>query len=281
MAGGKQYRRDDGRDDAGGYRGARGEPDGHRDRRDRGSDHPRRRDDDYDRNRDRDRRYRTRSRSPGDGRGGSYRDRRRDAGREPPRGTRDADRPPRDRGDKDRDRDRDSQRRGGREDRDHGHRRDRPREDGRRRSNSPRRSASPGLATKDSRDNDIKESSLPTRSKNSATEKSTPMSFKVGANDNGDEGRSRSASRQQRHASETGDDTPMGGSGDAEDDDLEVDDDGLAAMQAMMGFGGFGTTKNKKIVGNDVGGIRKEKKTEYRQYMNRQGGFNRPLSPSR
>lgn len=106
------------------------------------------------------------------------------------------------------------------------------------------------------------------------------MSFKVGTNDNGDE-RVRSASRQRRHGSGTGEDTPMGGSGDAEDDDLEVDDDGLAAMQAMMGFGGFGTTKGKKIVGNDVGGVRKEKKTEYRQYMNRQGGFNRPLSPSR
>ncbi|KJZ71873.1 hypothetical protein HIM_08718 [Hirsutella minnesotensis 3608] len=52
-------------------------------------------------------------------------------------------------------------------------------------------------------------------------------------------------------------------------------------MQAMMGFGGFGTTKGKKIAGNDVGAVRKEKKTEYRQYMNRQGGFNRPLSPSR
>ena len=29
------------------------------------------------------------------------------------------------------------------------------------------------------------------------------------------------------------------------------------------------------------GVVRKEKKTEYRQYMNRVGGFNRPLSPSR
>ena len=60
----------------------------------------------------------------------------------------------------------------------------------------------------------------------------------------------------------------------------ELDPD-AAAMQAMLGFGGFGTTKGKKIAGNDVGGVRKEKKSEYRQYMNRQGGFNRPLSPSR
>lgn len=64
------------------------------------------------------------------------------------------------------------------------------------------------------------------------------------------------------------------------DVELEVDDD-AAAMQAMMGFGGFGTTKGKKIPGNNTGAVQKEKKTEYRQYMNRQGGFNRPLSPGR
>lgn len=63
-------------------------------------------------------------------------------------------------------------------------------------------------------------------------------------------------------------------------DDDELDDD-AAAMQAMLGFGGFGSTKGKKVAGNNAGGVQKEKKTEYRQYMNRQGGFNRPLSPSR
>lgn len=67
-----------------------------------------------------------------------------------------------------------------------------------------------------------------------------------------------------------------------EDDDIVVEeDDAMAQMQAMMGFGGFGTTKQKKVPGNDISAIRKEKKTEYRQYMNRVGGFNRPLSPSR
>jgi U4/U6.U5 tri-snRNP-associated protein 3 len=68
---------------------------------------------------------------------------------------------------------------------------------------------------------------------------------------------------------------------DHEDDDLEVEDDDMGSMQAMMGFGGFGTTHGKKVSGNNVGAVRKEKKTEYRQYMNRTGGFNRPLSPSR
>lgn len=68
-----------------------------------------------------------------------------------------------------------------------------------------------------------------------------------------------------------------------EDDEEEVvvEDDGLDAMAAMMGFGGFGTTKNKKVIGNNVGAVKKEKKAEYRQYMNRVGGFNRPLSPPR
>lgn len=52
-------------------------------------------------------------------------------------------------------------------------------------------------------------------------------------------------------------------------------------MRAMMGFAVFKSTKNTKVPGNDVYMVRKEKKTEYRQYMNRVGGFNRPLSPSR
>lgn len=66
------------------------------------------------------------------------------------------------------------------------------------------------------------------------------------------------------------------------DDDIEVEvDPDIAAMQATMGFGGFGSTQNKKVPGNNVSAVRKEKKTEYRQYMNRVGGFNRPLSPTR
>ena len=52
-------------------------------------------------------------------------------------------------------------------------------------------------------------------------------------------------------------------------------------MKRMMGFGGFKSTKNTKVKGNNIYGVYKEKKVEYRQYMNRVGGFNRPLSPSR
>jgi U4/U6.U5 tri-snRNP-associated protein 3 len=89
--------------------------------------------------------------------------------------------------------------------------------------------------------------------------------------DTPDEGRERTKERDEA--------TPM--DMDDPDDDIVIADEGLDAMQAMMGFGSFGSTKGKKIPGNNVGAVRKEKKTEYRQYMNRVGGFNRPLSPGR
>jgi U4/U6.U5 tri-snRNP-associated protein 3 len=52
-------------------------------------------------------------------------------------------------------------------------------------------------------------------------------------------------------------------------------------MMRLMGFGGFETTKNKKVAGADVSAVKIEKKRTYRQYMNRRGGFNRALSPTR
>ncbi|PYI10760.1 DUF1777-domain-containing protein [Aspergillus sclerotiicarbonarius CBS 121057] len=71
-------------------------------------------------------------------------------------------------------------------------------------------------------------------------------------------------------------------------DEMDVDSDGPVGeddfeemMRRNMGFTRFRSTKNTKVPGNNVYGVRKEKKTEYRQYMNRIGGFNRPLSPSR
>lgn len=48
-------------------------------------------------------------------------------------------------------------------------------------------------------------------------------------------------------------------------------------MMKAMGFCGFDTTKNKKVEGNDVGEVHVILKRKYRQYMNRKGGFNRPL----
>ena len=59
------------------------------------------------------------------------------------------------------------------------------------------------------------------------------------------------------------------------------EDEEMARMQAAMGFAKFRSTKNTKVPGNNVYGVRKEKQAVYRQYMNRVGGFNRPLSPTR
>lgn len=64
-----------------------------------------------------------------------------------------------------------------------------------------------------------------------------------------------------------------GEEGEAMDD--TNDDD--AAMMAMMGMSGFGTTKGKQVTGNQEGGADVKKIRTWRQYMNRRGGFNRPL----
>lgn len=40
-------------------------------------------------------------------------------------------------------------------------------------------------------------------------------------------------------------------------------------MQAMMGFGGFDTTKNKGVEGNQTGAANLIKQRTWRQYMNR------------
>ncbi|XP_033231965.1 U4/U6.U5 small nuclear ribonucleoprotein 27 kDa protein isoform X1 [Belonocnema kinseyi] len=48
-------------------------------------------------------------------------------------------------------------------------------------------------------------------------------------------------------------------------------------MMRLMGFCGFDSTKGKRVEGNDVGAVHVILKRKYRQYMNRKGGFNRPL----
>ena len=74
-------------------------------------------------------------------------------------------------------------------------------------------------------------------------------------------------------------DVDNNGIDEQEDEEEEEDLDQL--MRKKMGFSRFRSTKNTKVPGNDIYGVRKERKTQYRQYMNRAGGFNRPLSPSR
>ncbi|KAL7526972.1 hypothetical protein ACHAXR_001736 [Thalassiosira sp. AJA248-18] len=73
--------------------------------------------------------------------------------------------------------------------------------------------------------------------------------------------------------------------GEDNDDDEEAnsgdDDDNEEQMMQMIGFGGFGTTKGKAVADNQSSAARgaasKNKGRKYRQYMNRKGGFNRPL----
>ncbi|EEZ99018.1 U4/U6.U5 small nuclear ribonucleoprotein 27 kDa protein [Tribolium castaneum] len=59
--------------------------------------------------------------------------------------------------------------------------------------------------------------------------------------------------------------------------DLEGKSADEQEMMKLMGFCSFDTTKGKKVEGNDVGGVHVILKRKYRQYMNRKGGFNRPL----
>lgn len=59
--------------------------------------------------------------------------------------------------------------------------------------------------------------------------------------------------------------------------DLEGKTPDEQEMFKLMGFCNFDTTKNKKVDGNDVGTVHVILKRKYRQYMNRKGGFNRPL----
>lgn len=65
------------------------------------------------------------------------------------------------------------------------------------------------------------------------------------------------------------------------DFDAATQDEVEEAMRRAMGFSSFRSTKETKIPGNNLlYASRREKTTKYRQYMNRKGGFNRPLSPS-
>ena len=52
-------------------------------------------------------------------------------------------------------------------------------------------------------------------------------------------------------------------------------------MQQMLGFGSFSTTKDSEVADNHTsasrGAVKKNQNRLYRQYMNRRGGFNRPL----
>jgi U4/U6.U5 tri-snRNP-associated protein 3 len=60
-----------------------------------------------------------------------------------------------------------------------------------------------------------------------------------------------------------------------------VDEDELEMMKKLGIPIGFDSTKGKPVAGADVSGIRAITKRQPRQYMNRRGGFNRPLPAER
>lgn len=65
----------------------------------------------------------------------------------------------------------------------------------------------------------------------------------------------------------------------ASDGAPEDEEDEEAMMMRMMGFGGFGSTQGKHVDDEfaNASAVQQKTKRQARQYMNRKGGFNRPL----
>eukprot|EP00069_Balaena_mysticetus_P001227 bmy_15250T0 len=62
------------------------------------------------------------------------------------------------------------------------------------------------------------------------------------------------------------------------EEDLEGKTEEEIEMMELMGFASFDSTKGKKVDGSvNAYAINVSQKRKYRQYMNRKGGFNRPL----
>ena len=59
----------------------------------------------------------------------------------------------------------------------------------------------------------------------------------------------------------------------------DEEEDPEAAMMRLMGFSGFDSTKGKEVAdpNANASGVFKKSVRTARQYMNRKGGFNRPL----
>lgn len=60
-----------------------------------------------------------------------------------------------------------------------------------------------------------------------------------------------------------------------------MDEDEMEMMKKLGIPIGFDSTKGKPVPGADVSGVRAVTKRQPRQYMNRRGGFNRPLPAER
>merc|ERR1711946_16018 len=65
-------------------------------------------------------------------------------------------------------------------------------------------------------------------------------------------------------------------------EELEGKSNEEAEMMKLMGFGSFSTTKGQHVHGNEEplhGTVQLVLKRKYRQYLTRNGVFNRPLDP--
>lgn len=81
--------------------------------------------------------------------------------------------------------------------------------------------------------------------------------------------------RPKIHTIEDDDDDPVLAAAQEDDTNLEEEQ-----MAKLMGFSGFDSTKGKKTAtSSNAGAVHTLPKRRYRQYMNRRGGFNRPLDP--
>ena len=61
----------------------------------------------------------------------------------------------------------------------------------------------------------------------------------------------------------------------------ETNEDEMEMMKMLGIPTGFDSTKGKPVPGADVSGVRAVTMRQPRQYMNRRGGFNRPLPAER
>lgn len=86
------------------------------------------------------------------------------------------------------------------------------------------------------------------------------------------------AKEQQKQKKKNKDKENVSGSGGVGEGGEEMMDEDEIEMMKKFGIPvGFDSTKGKPVAGNDVGAVRKVTKRQPRQYMNRRGGFNRPL----
>lgn len=133
---------------------------------------------------------------------------------------------------------------------------------------------------------DAQRLSGPSSSHAAADAAATMTHAKGGGVDNGAPGRDtkRAKKVEQGAASKVGgsetQEEDMEAEAEEEDDELDEEEQ-MEEMKRMMGFGGFNTTKGTKVEDNHTGAAKgfASVKTarKYRQYMNRKGGFDKPL----